>query len=55
MDISGRIVRSEMIDVQKGFNQLTSRIEYLAAGAYNLRITSRDNNSVMLQTQFFKN
>ena len=55
MDISGRIVSSEKIIVQKGFNQITKKIEDLAAGVYNLRITGLEKGIVMLQKQFFKN
>ena len=55
LDISGRIVRTEKIIVQKGINQITSRIEDLAAGVYNLRISGVESGNGMLQKQFFKN
>jgi hypothetical protein len=53
MDISGRVVLTEKISVQKGINQLTSSIETLAAGVYNLRINTPERG--ILQKQFFKN
>ena len=53
-DISGRIVRSEKINVQKGINLITSSIQDLAAGVYNLKIDALEKGNIMLQKQFFK-
>ena len=53
-DISGRIVRSEKINVQKGINLITNSIEDLAPGVYNLKIDALEKGNIMLQKQFFK-
>ena len=53
-DISGRLVRSEKINVKKGINLITSSIQDLAAGVYNLKIDAQEKGNIMLQKQFFK-
>ena len=44
-DISGRIVRSEKINVQKGINLITNSIEDLAPGVYNLKIDALEKGN----------
>jgi hypothetical protein len=55
LDVSGRIVRKEKIKVVKGMNHLTKKIDDLAPGVYQLRITGTKNEGVNLQVQFLKN
>ena len=54
-DITGRLIRMEIIKTQKGFNIINSGIEELSSGVYFLRISDASIGATLHQTQFFKN
>jgi hypothetical protein len=57
LDVTGRVITSEIVTSLRGFNTTTTSIDELAAGVYYLQIRSLDplNMKGPRQTQFFKN
>jgi hypothetical protein len=55
LDVYGRVVYNENVNVQKGMNSLSCKIDELASGAYYISISNPVNSTVKLQKQFFKN
>jgi hypothetical protein len=52
-DITGRLIRSQTVDAKAGFNQVSIKVDDLAAGAYNISIIG--TSEIKGKGQFFKN